>query len=93
MIGRFAKKNSSYASVKKRKSGRKNKYLDDEQMEWIQNLSNVTHMNPGRRGNVYIGIFNGKRKYKQKRFLLWIIGNLFGGITGKVNNPKFSDIF
>ena len=54
---------------KKKKSGRKNKYLDDEKMEWIQNWSNVTHMNPGRRGNVYIGKFNGKRKYKQKRFL------------------------
>ena len=62
-------------------------------MEWIQNWSNVTHMNPGRRGNVYIGKFNGKRKYKQKRFLLWVLGNLFDGIIGKVNNQKSSVIF
>ena len=50
-------------------------------------------MNPGRRGNVYIGKFNGKRKYKQKRFLLWVLGNLFDGIIGKVNNQKSSVIF
>ena len=50
-------------------------------------------MNPGRRGNVYIGKFNRKRKYKQKRFLLWVLGNLFDGIIGKVNNQKSSVIF
>ena len=99
VTGKLAKKFKLHTCEQKKKGGRKNKDLDDEKMEWNEaflNRSDVTYMNQGRK-TTYIGKFNGGRKCKQKRYLLWTIRNLLdiiNGIRGKeVDTEKFSDVF
>ena len=54
-------------------------------------------MNVGTKDNVYIGKHNGENKYKDKRYLIWIIHDLLdlsNGIMGKeIDNERISDVF
>ena len=55
-------------------SGRKKNKLNEKKEEWIENFlerSNITHIAPGRRNTVYVGIDVGKREYNQQQYLLW----------------------
>ena len=54
-------------------SGRKKNKLNEKKEEWIENFlerSNITHIAPGRRNTVYVGIDVGKREYNQQQYLL-----------------------
>ena len=66
MIGTLAKKFNLRIAVHN-KLGRKNKELSEEKEDWIENIPYTT---PGRMDTVYVGMYGGKRKYKQKRYLL-----------------------
>ena len=66
------------------KSGRKNNFLSEEEQQWVLNFSdraNISYTTPGRRENVYIGVFNKVKKYAQKRYLLWKIRDIFNIIN------------
>ena len=82
------------------KRDQKDENLDDKQLELIEaflNWSDVLHMNVGRKDNVYIGKFNSEHKYKQKRYLVWMMRDLLNFINcirGKEQDTeRFSDVF
>ena len=83
------------------KRGRRAINLSDEEKEWVMNFfdrPDITYINPGRKGNVYVGIINGERKYVQKRYLLWTLRDLLGIMNGKQihgmeNGDTFRDAF
>ena len=82
-------------------SGRKNDELSEEEEQWIVNFlerSNVTYTTPGRRDTVYVGMDDGNREYKQKRYLLWKLRDLLAIINGSKiitneNFPSFIEAF
>ena len=54
--------------------GRKAKELTDKEKQWIRYSlyrADLTYVNSGREGHVYIGKKDGERQYCQKRCLLW----------------------
>lgn len=67
------------------KSGRKKNLLSEEEQQWVLNFldrADISYTTPGRRDNVYIGVFNKVKKYAQKRYLLWKIRDIFDIING-----------
>ena len=73
ILGSLAKK-YQLRIVMNKKRGRKEKELTDEQKQWIRyNLdrADLTYVNPGRIGHVYIEKKDGEQQYCQKRYLLW----------------------
>ena len=66
-------------------SGRKKNKLSEEEEEWIENFlerSNITYTTPGKRDTFYVGMDDGKREYKQKRYLIWKLCDLLEIING-----------
>ena len=86
----------------KENRGRPRKCLDDNQKEWLLELinrSDITYTNPGRADNVYVGEFEGKRKYLSKQYLRWSLGELLdivngtNELVGTDEYQKFEDAF
>ena len=72
MTGGLAKKINLRVAVHS-KSGRKKNELSEEEKDWIQNFlegSDITYTTPRRRDTVYVGMYGGKREYKQKQYTL-----------------------
>ena len=75
--------------------GRPRKDLSEEERDWLIKLlarADMTYTNPGRKDNVYIGIKDGERIYKQKLYLLWTLRDLFEIVNGS-GKIKLDDTF
>ena len=84
VTGTLAKKINLQIAVHS-KSGTKKNELCEEKEEWIKNFlerSDITYINPGRRDTVYVGMYDGKREYKQKQYVLWKLRDLLKIIDG-----------
>ena len=46
------------------------------------NRSDISYTTPGRKDNVDVGTFNKEKKFVQKRYLLWTIGEISDTING-----------
>ena len=85
----------------KENRGRPGKCLDDNQKEWLLELinrSDITYTNPGSADNVYIGKFEGKRKYLSKQYLMWLreLLDIVNGTNELIDTDeyqKFEDAF
>ena len=56
------------------KGGRPQRNHTEEQKQWLRKVLNhfdLSMINPDKKDNVYIGKVDGKRRYEQKRYLLW----------------------
>ena len=85
VIGTLPKKFNLHIAVHD-KSERKKNELSKKEKGWINNFlerSDINYTIPGRRDTVYVGMDGGKRKYKQKRYLLWNLCDLL-----KINRSK-----
>ena len=63
----------------KRKLRRRRKEPNKDKKIWLiefLNQSDITYTSLGRKDNVYSGKFNGQRKYKQRQYLLWPLGDI-----------------
>ena len=68
------------------KRGRPREDLNEEEKKWLEaflSRSEVSYTNPGRKGHVYVGKSDGRRRYKQRLYLLWNLGDL---LTEKVDD-------
>ena len=58
----------------KAKRGKKKDELSDDKLKWLKEFldrPDISYMNSGRKGHVYVGKKDGVKVYKQKRYLLW----------------------
>ena len=79
------------------KLGRKKNELIGEEEEWSENFlerSEITYTTAGRMDTVYVGMYGSKRKYKQKRYLLWKLRDLLEIIYGfkVITNENFRNV-
>ena len=58
------------------------------------NRVDISYATPGRKDNVYLGMFQKVKKYAQKRYLLWTISELRSILNGtKLLASSLTDIF
>ena len=65
--------------------GRPRKELSEKKKEWMFEFlgrSDITHTNPGRQDNVYVGKVNGERQYLPRQYLLWTLRDLLDIVNG-----------
>ena len=70
---------------KNSKRGRSRKDLNEEEKQWLETFlsrSDVTYSNRRRKDHVYVGKIDGKRRYKQRLFLLWTLRDLLDIANG-----------
>ena len=63
----------------KRKLRRRRKEPNKDKKIWLiefLNQSDIKYTSLGRKDHVYFGKFNGQRKYKQRQYLLWPLGDI-----------------
>ena len=60
--------------------------LNDDERVWLESVierADITYTTPGRRDAIYVGMDGDKRRYKQKRYLLWKLRDLLEIINGQ----------
>ena len=65
--------------------GRKKNVLNEGEVDQVMaflNRPDISCTTPGRKDNVYVGIFNKENKFVQKRYLLWTIREILDIING-----------
>lgn len=92
VVSSLAKKFKLRIAVQSNKPGRKKNMLNDDERVWLESVlerADITYTTPGRRDAIYVGMDGGKRRYKQKRYLLWKLRDLLEIINGSTSNENF----
>ena len=79
------------ALIQKKRPGPKRKALTGEQIQWLVaalDRPDISHMNPGKNDNVYIGKVDGVKHYEQKRYFLWPLRDILDILNGSVVNQS-----
>jgi len=85
VVGELAKKYKLRLNLCPQKPGPKAKVLKDEEIDWLIELLNrgdISYITPGRKDQVYVGIKDGEKQFRQKGYLRWSLRDLLEIING-----------
>ena len=100
VVGALAKKYKLRINLIPQKPGPKAQVLKDKEIDWLTEFldhGDISYITPGCEDHVCTGIFDGVKRYVQKRYLRWNLRYLFdilnGHNTSESNKRSFQQEF